>query len=170
MTFPRDEGQIPIYYNHFITGRPSINEDKIYKSTYIDLPNSPKFPFGFGLSYTTFQYSNLKLSTNKINSSETIEVSFNVTNSGKFAGEEVTQLYLRDKVGSVIRPIKELKDFEKIKLQVGETKTIKFTIDSTKISFYNDNLDYISEPGEFELMIGSSSEDIRLTSRFEVVK
>lgn len=170
MTFPRTEGQIPIYYNHFNTGRPAIGEDKIYKSAYIDLPNSPKFPFGFGLSYTTFQYSNLKLSTNKINSSETLEVSFNVTNSGKFVGEEVAQLYLRDKVGSVIRPIKELKDFEKVKLAVGETKTITFTIDKSKLSFYNDKLEYITEPGEFELMIGSSSEDIRLKSRFDVVQ
>ncbi|MFI0427412.1 MAG: beta-glucosidase BglX [Flavobacterium sp.] len=170
MTFPRDEGQIPIYYNHFNTGRPSVNEDKVYKSAYIDLPNSPKFPFGFGLSYTTFLYSNLNLSTHKINSLETIEVSLNVTNSGKYAGEEVVQLYLRDKVGSVVRPIKELKDFMKIHLEVGETKIIKFTIDKSKLSFYNDKLDYISEPGEFELMIGASSEDIRLRSNFELVE
>lgn len=170
MTFPRDEGQIPIYYNHFNTGRPSINEDKVYKSAYIDLPNSPKFPFGYGLSYTTFLYSNLKLSLHKINSSEVIEVSLNVTNSGKYAGEEVVQLYLRDKVGSVVRPIKELKDFMKVHLEVGETKIVKFSIDNTKLSFYNDKLDYISEPGDFEVMIGSSSEDIRLKSNFELVE
>ncbi|MCL9770058.1 beta-glucosidase BglX [Flavobacterium sp. HXWNR69] len=170
MTFPRDEGQIPIYYNHFNTGRPSINDDKNYKSAYIDLSNSPKFPFGYGISYTTFQYSNLKLSSHKINSLEIIEVSLNVTNSGKYAGEEVVQLYLRDKVGSVVRPIKELKDFIKVHLNVGETKIIKFTIDKSKLSFYNDNLDYITEPGEFELMIGASSEDIRLKDNFELVE
>ena len=170
MTFPRTEGQIPIYYNHFNTGRPSINEDKVYKSTYIDLPNSPQFPFGFGLSYTTFQYSDLKLSTQKIKSSETIEVTFKLTNSGKFEGEEVVQLYLRDKVGCVVRPIKELKDFEKVKLAVGETKTITFIIDKSKLSFYNDKLEYITEAGEFDLMIGSSSEDIRLISNFELVQ
>lgn len=170
MTFPRTEGQIPIYYNHFNTGRPSVNEDKIYKSTYIDLPNSPQFPFGFGLSYTTFQYSDLKLTTQKIKSSETIEVTFKLTNSGKFEGEEVVQLYLRDKVGCVVRPIKELKDFEKVKLAVGETKTITFIIDKSKLSFYNDKLEYITEAGEFDLMIGSSSEDIRLISNFELVQ
>ena len=170
MTFPRKEGQIPIYYNHFSTGRPSINEDKIYKSAYIDLPTSPKFPFGFGLSYTTFQYTNLKLSKQKIKSSETIEVSLNITNSGKFAGEEVVQLYLRDKAGSVVRPVIELKDFQKIKLEIGETKTIKFTIDKEKLSFYNKDLKWIAEPGDFDLMIGSSSGDIRLQSNFELLK
>ncbi|MGV7106391.1 glycoside hydrolase family 3 N-terminal domain-containing protein [Flavobacterium sp. U410] len=170
MTFPRTEGQIPIYYNHFNTGRPAIGEDKMYKSAYIDLPNSPQFPFGFGLSYTTFQYSDLKLSTQKIKSSEVIEVTFKLTNTGKFEGEEVVQLYLRDKVGCVVRPIKELKDFEKVKLVVGETKTITFTIDKSKLSFYNDKLDYITEAGEFDLMIGSSSEDIQLKSNFELVE
>jgi len=170
MTFPRDEGQIPIYYNHFNTGRPSINEDKIYKSAYIDLPNTPKFPFGYGLSYTTFNYSNLKLSKNKMKSSETIEVYVDITNSGKYAGEEVVQLYLQDKFGSVVRPIKELKDFQKIKLEVGETKTIKFTIDNKKLSFYNSKLEFKSEAGDFNIMIGSSSADIRLNSSFELVK
>ena len=170
MTFPRDEGQIPIYYNHFNTGRPSINEDKIYKSAYIDLPNTPKFPFGYGLSYTTFNYSNLKLSKNKMKSSETIEVSVDITNTGKYAGEEVVQLYLQDKFGSVVRPIKELRDFQKIKLEVGETKTIKFTIDNKKLSFYNSKLEYKSEVGDFNIMIGSSSADIRLNSSFELIK
>lgn len=170
MTFPREEGQIPIYYNHFNTGRPSINEDKIYKSTYIDLPNLPKFPFGHGLSYTSFAYSDLKLSKQKMKSNETIEVSFTLTNSGKFVGEEVVQLYLRDKVGSVVRPILELKDFNKIKLEVGETKTIKFSIDNQKLSFYNEKLVFDSEIGDFDIMIGSSSTDIRLKGRFEMVK
>jgi len=170
MTFPREEGQIPIYYNHFNTGRPSINENKIYKSAYIDLPTTPKFPFGFGLSYTSFQYSDLKLSKQKMKSNETIEVSLTITNTGKFTGEEVVQMYLQDKFGSVVRPIIELKDFQKIKLEVGESKTIKFTIDNQKLSFYNSKLEFKSEPGDFELMIGSSSADIRLRSNFELLK
>lgn len=169
MTFPREEGQIPIYYNHFNTGRPSINEDKVYKSAYIDLPNSPKFPFGYGLSYTTFKYGDLKLSKQKINSNETIEVTMSLTNTGKFTGEEVVQLYLQDKFGSVVRPIIELKDFQKIKLEAGETKTLKFIIDNEKLSFYNQALEFKSEPGEFNLMIGSSSSDIRLNSTFELI-
>ena len=169
MSFPREEGQIPIYYNHFNTGRPAANETATnYVSAYTDLKNSPKFPFGFGLSYTTFNYSDLKLSKNKIKSTETIEVSMTITNSGKVAGEEVVQLYLRDKVGSVVRPIIELKDFQKIKLNAGETKTVKFTIDKQKLSFYNSDLKWITEPGDFDLMIGSSSSDIRLKATFEL--
>ena len=169
MSFPREEGQIPIYYNHFNTGRPAANETATnYVSAYTDLKNSPKFPFGFGLSYTTFDYSDLKLSKNKMKSTETIEVSMTITNSGKVAGEEVVQLYLRDKVGSVVRPIIELKDFQKIKLNAGETKTVKFTIDKQKLSFYNTDLKWITETGDFDLMIGSSSSDIRLKATFEL--
>jgi beta-glucosidase len=169
MTFPRDEGQIPIYYNHFNTGRPAKNEsDTNYVSAYIDLKNSPKFPFGFGLSYTSFQYSDLKLSSQKIKNTESIEVSLNISNTGKVAGEEVVQLYLHDKVGSVVRPIIELKDFQKIKLNAGETKTVKFIIDKEKLSFYNQELQWVTEPGEFEIMIGTSSADIRLKSEFEL--
>ncbi|MDI5899033.1 glycoside hydrolase family 3 N-terminal domain-containing protein [Flavobacterium yafengii] len=171
MSFPREEGQIPIYYNHFNTGRPAPNETAFnYVSAYTDLKNSPRFPFGFGLSYTTFEYSDLKLSKNKIKNTEKIEVSLNVKNSGKVAGEEVVQLYLRDKVGSVVRPIIELKDFQKIKLNAGETKTIKFIIDKEKVSFYNAALQWIAEPGDFDLMIGSTSADIRLKTTFELVK
>ena len=170
MSFPREEGQIPIYYNHFNTGRPAPDETATnYVSAYIDLKNSPKFPFGYGLSYTTFNYSDLKLSKNKINNSETIEVFATITNTGKYAGEEVVQLYLRDKVGSVVRPIKELKDFQKIHLNAGETKNIQFSIDNQKLSFYNDKLEFKSESGDFDLMIGSSSEDIRLRGSFELV-
>ncbi|WP_396170862.1 beta-glucosidase BglX [Flavobacterium sp.] len=170
MTFPREEGQIPIYYNHFNTGRPSINEEKLYKSSYIDLPNTPKFPFGYGLSYTTFNYSNLKLSKTKMKASETIEVTMDITNTGKYEGEEVVQLYLQDKYASLIRPIIELKDFQKLKLGIGQTKTIKFVIDNQKLSFYNEKLEFNSEPGDFNLMVGSSSEDIRLKSSFELIK
>ncbi|MGC4039457.1 MAG: beta-glucosidase BglX [Flavobacterium sp.] len=169
MTFPREEGQIPIYYNHFSTGRPSINEDKVYKSAYIDLPNSPKFPFGFGLSYTTFDYSNLRLSKTAMKYNETIEVSVTITNTGKRAGEEVVQLYLQDKFGSVVRPILELRDFQKIKLNAGEAKTITFSIDKEKLSFYNSDLQWVAEPGDFEVMIGASSADIKLKSAFELI-
>ncbi|MCX5791987.1 MAG: glycoside hydrolase family 3 C-terminal domain-containing protein [Elusimicrobia bacterium] len=169
MTFPREEGQLPIYYDHFNTGRPAPDETAVnYVSAYIDLKNSPKFPFGYGLSYTTFQYSDLKLSGTEMKRDGNIEVSLNVTNTGKVAGEEVVQLYLRDKAGSVVRPVMQLKDFRKIKLAAGETKPVKFIIDNSKLSFYNKNLEYGSEEGGFVLMIGSSSADIRLKAEFEL--
>ncbi len=170
MTFPREVGQIPIYYNHYSTGRPAKNEDsKNYVSAYIDLKNSPKFPFGYGLSYTKFNYSDLKLSSTKMRNNETIKVSFQLSNVGKVAGEEVVQLYLKDKFGSVVRPVLELKDFQKVKLNAGESKTIEFTIDKEKLSFYNNKLDWAAEPGDFEVMIGASSADIKLKSDFELL-
>ena len=171
ITFPREIGQIPIYYNHFNTGRPARDESNInYVSAYIDLWNSPKFPFGFGLSYTTFQYSNLKLSKTTMNPAGKIEATVDITNTGQFDGEEVVQLYLRDWVASLVRPVKELKDFSKIKLKKGETKTVKFNITAEKLSFYNEKLEWVAEPGKFELMIGASSEDIRLRENFELTK
>ncbi|RFM29372.1 glycoside hydrolase family 3 N-terminal domain-containing protein [Chitinophaga silvisoli] len=170
VTFPREVGQIPIYYNHFNTGRPAECDDcTSYRSAYTDLKNSPKFAFGHGLSYTTFEYKELKLSKTKMNKNETIEVSFKLSNTGKYDGEEVVQLYLRDRVGSVVRPVKELKDFKKIMLRKGETKTITFVIDNNKLCFYDRKLEYKSEAGEFDLMIGSSSDDILLRSEFELV-
>lgn len=170
MTFPREVGQVPIYYNHFSTGRPAKDENSTnYVSAYIDLKNSPKFPFGYGLSYTTFDYSGLKLSSTKIKSNETIKVSFQLKNTGKVAGEEVVQLYLKDKFGSVVRPVLELRDFQKVKLNAGEAKTIEFTIDKEKLSFYNNKLEWGTEPGDFEVMIGTSSADIKLRSDFELV-
>jgi beta-glucosidase len=171
MSFPRTEGQIPVYYGHYNTGRPATSDsDRFYRSAYIDLSIYPKYEFGYGLSYTTFQYSDLQLDKRKIKAPEKIEVSMKLTNTGKYAGEEVVQLYLRDRVASVVRPVKELKDFQKIKLQPGESKTIRFTIDKEKLSFYNDRLQWLAEPGEFDLMIGSSSEDIRLKGSFELVR
>ena len=170
MTFPREVGQIPIYYSYLKTGRPAeCDTCNFYRTAYIDLPVSPKFAFGHGLSYTTFEYRDLKLSQSKINRSEKIEVSFNISNTGKYDGEEVIQLYLRDKVGSIVRPVKELKDFQKVMVKVGEKKQIKFIIDNEKLCFYNKDLDYKSEAGEFDLMIGSSSDDIRLHSCFELI-
>jgi beta-glucosidase len=171
MSFPRNVGQIPIYYSHFNTGRPAKNDDDLnYVSAYNDVSNSPKFAFGYGLSYTSFAYSNLQLSRKKIRSNEKIEVFVTIANTGKYDGEEVVQLYLRDRVGSVVRPVKELKDFRKIKLIAGETKTIKFIIDKEKLSFYNEQLQWVAEPGDFDLMIGASSDDIRLKDSFELIQ
>ncbi len=171
MSFPRTEGQIPIYYNYYNTGRPARNDSDLnYVSAYTDLPNSPKFPFGYGLSYTSFQYSDLKLSKKKMTANDQLEVSVTITNTGKYDGEEVVQLYLRDLVGSIVRPVKELKDFQKIKLRAGESKTLKFMINRSKLLFCNEQLQWIAEPGEFELMIGSSSGDIRVRDKFELFK
>ncbi|HEX7585168.1 MAG TPA: beta-glucosidase BglX [Prolixibacteraceae bacterium] len=171
ISFPLSVGQIPIYYSHFNTGRPATSDaNHNYNSSYNDLSIFPKYEFGYGLSYTTFQYSNLQLSKRKINSNEQLEVLVTVTNTGKFDGEEIVQLYLRDKVGSIVRPVRELKDFKKIKLNIGESKTIKFVIDKEKLSFYNQKLEWVAEPGDFELMIGSSSKDIKLSDSFELIK
>ena len=171
ISFPGTEGQIPIYYNHYNTGRPATSDsDRFYRSAYTDLSIYPKYEFGYGLSYTTFQYSGLVLSKKKIKGNEKIEVTMKISNNGKYTGEEVVQLYIRDRVGAVVRPVKELKDFQKIKLQPGESKTLNFAIDKEKLSFFNDKLQWIAEPGEFDLMIGSSSEDIRLKDSFELIK
>ena len=170
MTFPQSEGQIPIYYNYFNTGRPSKDDEQVrrYGSGYIDLVKRPKYPFGFGLSYTEFVYSELLLSKKTMSSDESIEVSLVVTNSGNRSGEEVVQLYLRDEAASLIRPMKELKDFRKISLKAGESKAVRFVIDKEKLSFYNNNLEWVAEPGEFEIMVGSSSQDIKLKDEFEL--
>ncbi|MFH1121041.1 MAG: glycoside hydrolase family 3 N-terminal domain-containing protein [Bacteroidota bacterium] len=171
ISFPRSVGQIPVYYSHFNTGRPATNDsNRLYNSSYNDLSIFPRFEFGFGLSYTTFAYSNLRLSSKKLKSNETIEASVTITNTGRFEGEEIVQLYLRDKVGSIVRPVKELKDFKKVSLKSGESKTISFRIDKEKLSFFNQNLDRVAEPGEFILMIGASSADIRLEDQFELLQ
>jgi beta-glucosidase len=171
MTFPMSVGQIPIYYNHFNTGRPATDDNNhIYNSSYLDESIFPKFPFGFGLSYTTFAYSNLALSKKAMNMKDSIAVSFTLTNTGQQAGEEVVQLYLHNKRASVVMPVKALKDFQKIMLQPGESKKIKFNINKEKLSFYNANLKWDAEPTDFDLMIGSSSEDLRLKESFELKK
>lgn len=169
MTFPRSEGQLPIYYNHLNTGRPAENDgDRFYRSAYNDLSIYPKYAFGYGLSYTDFKYDNLRLNTRTMNASGKIDVSCTITNSGKYAGEEVVQLYLRDEFASVVRPVKELKDFKKLLLQPGESKEIHFIIDKEKLSFYDQKLQWVAEPGTFQLMIGSASDDIRLKEKFEL--
>lgn len=160
MTFPRSEGQIPIYYNHYSTGRPArSNDDKIYVSAYIDQQNDPQFPFGFGLSYTTFDLSNLSLSSSELAiKSGQLTVAVDVKNTGKYDGEEVVQLYVRDLVGSVVRPVKELKGFKKIFLKSGETRKVELNLTAEDLKFYNDKLQYINEPGEYELYVGNSSQ------------
>ncbi|HTD93056.1 MAG TPA: glycoside hydrolase family 3 N-terminal domain-containing protein [Chitinophagaceae bacterium] len=169
MTFPLSEGQLPIYYSHFNTGRPALNDsDRFYRSSYNDLSIYPKFEFGFGLSYTDFKYSDLSLTKKTMKQNEKIEVSMTLTNTGKYKGEEVVQLYLRDRVGSVVRPVEELKDFQKISLEPGESKKIRFVIDKQKLSFYNAKLQWVAEPGDFDLMIGSSSRDIRVKDSFQL--
>lgn len=171
MTFPRSVGQIPIYYSYFNTGRPATNDsNRNYNSSYNDESIFPKFEFGYGLSYTSFQYSNLQMSKRKMKANEQIEVSVTITNTGKYDGEEIVQLYLRDKVGSIVRPIKELKDFQKVSLKAGEARTIKFIISKEKLSFYNQQLQWVAEPGDFDVMIGASSKDIRLNDKFELIK
>jgi beta-glucosidase len=160
MTFPRNVGQIPIYYNHKNTGRPLGNKDgkfEKFKSNYLDVRNEPLFPFGFGLSYTTFAYTNLKISKEKFTKNESITVSVDVTNTGNFDGKEVVQMYIRDLVGTVTRPVKELKGFEKVFIKKGETKTVSFTISEEDLKFYNSELDFVSEAGEFEIFVGTDS-------------
>ncbi|MCD7972744.1 MAG: beta-glucosidase BglX [Candidatus Azobacteroides sp.] len=161
-TFPRHVGQIPIYYNHLLTGRPaSDNGFEKYRSNYLDEKNAPLYPFGYGLSYTQFTYSDVKLSASTLATNGQITASVTVTNNGAYAGKEVVQLYIRDMVGSISRPVKELKGFEKISLQPGESKTVQFTITPEMLKFYNYDLQYVFEPGDFEVMIGGNSRDVQ---------
>ncbi len=162
-SFPQTVGQIPIYYAHKNTGRP-LPEGKWFekfRSNYLDVSNDPLYPFGFGLSYTDFNYSDLKLTSTSLKGNQTLTASVTVSNTGIFSGKEVIQLYIRDLVGSVSRPVKELKGFQKIDLQAGETKTVSFSITSADLKFYNADLKYDWEPGDFEIMIGSNSRDVK---------
>ena len=171
MTFPLSIGQIPVYYNHFNTGHPAMNDsDRYYRSAYTDLSIYPRYEFGYGLSYTTFGYSQLYLNKKKIRADEKLEVSATITNTGGFDGEEIVQLYLRDIVGSIVRPVLELKDFKKIMLKAGESKVVTFLIDKEKLSFFNQQLQWGTEPGDFDVMLGASSADIRLKDKFELIE
>ncbi len=159
-TFPRSVGQIPIYYAHKNTGRPLNNTEgkfEKFRSNYIDERNEPLFPFGYGLSYTSFDYSNLEISETKLNPDQKITVSVNVKNTGNFNGKEVVQLYIRDLVGSVTRPVRELKAFQKIELKKGEQKTVSFILSVEDLKFYNSDLKYAAEPGQFDVFVGGSS-------------
>jgi beta-glucosidase len=160
VTFPRHVGQLPVYYNR----KPYVHE-----SPYINGEYSPLYPFGFGLSYTTFQYSNLKLNKKKIIAGEDVEVSIDVSNTGEMDGDEIVQLYIRDRVSSVTRPVQELKDFTRIHLKKGEPKTVKFLITADKLQYFGPNMKRIVEPGEFEVQVGRNSADY-LSEKFEVLK
>ncbi|UOB16791.1 beta-glucosidase BglX [Abyssalbus ytuae] len=158
MTFPRNVGQIPVYYNYKNTGRPVIpGENLVFWTHYIDEVNTPLYPFGHGLSYTTFKYENLRLSKSEFGSGQSIDVSFTLTNTGKYEGKEVVQLYIRDLVGSVTRPVRELKNFEMVSLKPGESKTVTFKIDEETIQFYTANNKWEAESGEFKVFVGGSS-------------
>ncbi len=159
MTFPQNVGQIPIFYNHKNTGRP-LAEGKWFskfRSNYLDVPNEPLYPFGYGLSYTTFDYKNLKLSDSNLIADGELKVSVEVTNSGNYDGAEVVQLYLRDMVGTVTRPVKELKGFQKVLLKKGEIRTVEFTLTEKDLRFYNSDLQFVSEPGDFKVFVGTNS-------------
>lgn len=160
MTFPKNVGQIPLFYNHKNTGRP-LQEGKWFekfRSSYLDVDNEPLYPFGYGLSYTTFQYSDIALSASAMGQDGSITAAVTVTNTGKRDGAEVVQLYIRDLVGSITRPVKELKGFEKIFLKAGESKTVTFKITPELLRFYDYDLNHVAEPGEFDLFIGGSSQ------------
>ena len=160
MTFPQHVGQIPLFYNHKNTGRPFDPDDPqfAYGSKYWDVSNDPLYPFGHGLSYTTFSYSGITLSSKEMTKDNPIKVSVKLTNTGKYDGEEVVQLYTRDLAGSVTRPVKELKGFRKVFLKAGESQNIEFMLTADDLSFYNASLEYIYEPGDFHLFVGGSSE------------
>jgi beta-glucosidase len=167
-TFPRTVGQVPIYYNHKNTGRPGKLDDH-YTSKYLDLPLTPLYPFGYGLSYTTFNFDNIKLSSNKLTNEDSLIVSVTVKNTGNYDGEEVVQLYIRDLVGSVTRPVKELKGFKKIMLKRGEEKTVSFTIHETDLRFTAADMKFKSEPGMFKVFVGNNSVDV-IESEFELTE
>lgn len=167
-TFPRSVGQIPIYYNHKNTGNP-INVEAKYSSKYLDIPNDPLYPFGYGLSYTSFEYSNLVLDKTKFKTNETIKIKMKITNTGKRDGEEIVQLYLRDLAASISRPVKELKGYKKVMVPAGQSTEITFDITSQDLAFWNKDLIFTTEPGEFDVMIGASSADIRLKATIELV-
>ena len=164
MTFPRNLGQVPIYYYEKNTGRPIYLANPKYKSRYIDCQNDPLYPFGFGLSYSTFSYSDIKLSSKELNEKGELKASVRVSNTGNVAGEEVVQCYVRDLVGSVTRPVKELKGFKKISLKMGESKVVTFTITPDMLAFHRADMSYGTEPGDYELFIGTNSRDVKETS------
>lgn len=167
VTFPRAVGQIPLYYNHKNTGRPPDANNK-YTSKYLDVDWTPLFPFGYGLSYTQFKITNLQLSAQRIPLNGKLTVSIDVENTGKGAGDEVVQLYIRDTTASVTRPVKELKGFQRVTLQTGEKKRVEFVLTAAELGFWNRQLHFTVEPGEFKVMVGSNSEDV-IETKFEVL-
>ncbi|MGY3054931.1 beta-glucosidase [Pedobacter sp. UYEF25] len=162
-TFPQNVGQVPLYYAHKNTGRPLPAGAWFskFKSNYLDVSNEPLYPFGFGLSYTTFSYGDVKLNANNLSAGKPITATISITNSGKMAGKEVVQMYIQDLVGSSTRPVKELKGFQKISLNPGETKEVSFNISENDLKFYNADLKYLAEPGDFKVFIGTNSADVK---------
>lgn len=171
MSIPRNLGQVPVYYNYNRTGRPvefPSDPNVVFWTHYSDSKRSPQYPFGYGLSYSTFEYSDFTISSSKMKMDDQIEVKIKVTNTSSIDGEEVVQMYLNDKYSSTIRPVKELKGFRKIILKAGESKTVAFTITAETLSFYGADLEFKAEPGEFEVMVGGNSVDL-LTEEFQLV-
>ncbi len=165
-SWPRSVGQVPVYYSMKNTGRPSSQKEfEKFKSRYLDMPNSPLLPFGYGLSYTTFEYGKVSASADSMDKNGSITITTKVTNTGNYDGEEVVQLYLHDKVRSITPPVKELKGFQKIALKKGESKEVIFEITSEDLKFYNSQLDFVAEPGEFEFAVGGSS-DVEMAGTF----
>ncbi|MEJ5994620.1 beta-glucosidase BglX [Pedobacter sp. Du54] len=170
-TFPQNIGQVPLYYAHKNTGRPLPDGEwfKKFRSNYLDVSNDPLYPFGFGLSYTTFDYSNFKLSSASLKPGQKLTAYVTVTNTGKVPGAEVVQFYIRDLVGSITRPVKELKNFSKLMLQPGESKVVTFTITEETLKFYNSSLKFVAEPGDFKAFVGSNSRDLQSVD-FKLIK
>ena len=163
MSFPRNVGQIPVYYNHKNTGRPLTGKwFSKFQSNYIDVPNEPLYPFGYGLSYTQFEYGALQLSAKQLKGNQKLTVTVPVKNTGKYAGKEVVQLYIRDEVGSITRPVQELKGFNKIELAPGETKNVSFEITPELLKFYNGDIKFDWESGDFQIMVGTNSKDVQV--------
>jgi beta-glucosidase len=170
-TWPVNVGQIPIYYSGKTTGRPALSpEFEKFKSNYLDAPNAPLFPFGYGLSYTEFEYSDIKASNQTLTADGKITISATVSNTGNFDGEEIVQLYTHDLVRSITPPVKELKGFQKISLKKGEFKTVNFELSIEDLKFYNASLEFVAEPGKFEVFIGKNSADDNLKVEFELMK
>ncbi|MEP0366976.1 MAG: beta-glucosidase BglX [Cyclobacteriaceae bacterium] len=164
-SFPQNVGQVPVFYNHKNTGRP-LPEGKWFqkfKSNYLDIPNEPLYPFGYGLSYTSFEYGDIQVSQSSLQGDQTLTVSVDVTNTGSYEGKEVVQLYIRDLIGSVTRPVKELKGFKKLSFKASETRTVSFEVTTEDLKFYNYDLDFVWEPGDFEIMVGTNSRDVQST-------
>jgi beta-glucosidase len=168
VTFPRTVGQLPLYYAHKNTGRPADPNNK-YTSKYLDVPVTPLFPFGYGLSYTQFRLTNLKLSAQSIKSNGSITVSVDIENVGKRRGDQVVQLYIRDVVASVTRPVKELKGFERITLEPAEKRRVQFALAPEQLGFYNRDMRFVVEPGEFKVFVGTNSFEV-LEASFRVVE
>jgi beta-glucosidase len=168
VTFPRTVGQVPIYYNHMNTGRPPEANNR-YTSKYLDVPWTPLFPFGYGLSYTQFKITNLQLSAQSIRANGKLTVSVDVENVGKRTGDEVVQLYIRDVAASMTRPVKELKGFQRVTLQPGEKRRVEFVLTAVQLGFWNREMRFVVEPGEFKVMVGPNSEDL-IETKFEVAE